>query len=494
MLSDKKAPLMLTSFKDVASMWLNRERNPIARTTRDRYETILELYILPYIGESCLQDITEEMIDSLLEKVSSDTANKGKDGGSLKGNSLVLIRDITRRIITFAKDNDGGREKFEIPVSKAGVFLPLSVKELEKICRCAKANHSREMLGVLLMIFMGIRTGEVCALSCDDVHLLSREIYIHRSVHRVKVKGERNDPEEKRTENSISELPLKSQIRMEPIPEALLSYIEDFFIPGTILLTGDKNNPLEPKTFRNRVNKTFEPYRIGDIPFQRYRKTYTEGKADISILEAVLSGRKRDISGYIDNRYGITNNAKMNIVVDTNVVVSGLKGDMGNPHKLLEELQGGKFDISVSVPLVLEYEAQLKKYLSPEFFSADDIDDFIDYICRIGHKPPVYFFQRPFLKDPFEDHVLELAVASHSRYIVTMNKMDFTDTGHYGIEIVSPGEFLDILGEPVAEKLTAIDNEKYIEDRASRGSEAKYLKVLKKVPHVQSGQDDPING
>ena len=59
---------------------------------------------------------------------------------------------------------------------------------------------------------------------------------------------------------------------------------------------------------------------------------------------------------------------------------------MGYSHKLLEELPSREFDISISVPLVLEYEAQLKKHLPPEIFSEEDIDDFIDYICKIGHK------------------------------------------------------------------------------------------------------------
>ena len=151
--------------------------------------------------------------------------------------------------------------------------------------------------------------------------------------------------------------------------------------------------------------------------------------------------------GHIDNNSGIIYNTSMNIVIDTNVIVSGLQSDMGYSHKLLEELSSREFDISISVPLVLEYEAQLKKHLPPEIFTEEDIDDFIDYICKIGHKTSIYYLWRPYLKDPFDDHVLELALASQSRYIVTFNKKDFRDTEHYGIEIVKPGEFFDILGE-----------------------------------------------
>ncbi len=137
----------------------------------------------------------------------------------------------------------------------------------------------------------------------------------------------------------------------------------------------------------------------------------------------------------------------MNVVIDTNVIVSGLQSDMGYSHKLLEKLPSRVFNISISVPLVLEYEAQLKKNLTPEILSEEDINDFIDYICKIGHKTPIYYLWRPFLKDPFDDHVLELALASQSRYIVTFNKKDFSNTEQYGINTVNPGEFFDVLGE-----------------------------------------------
>jgi len=50
------------------------------------------------------------------------------------------------------------------------------------------------------------------------------------------------------------------------------------------------------------------------------------------------------------------------------------------------------------------------------------------------------------IKDPFDDHVLEVAVASESPYIVSYNKKDFKAAKSFGIEIVSPFEFLKTLG------------------------------------------------
>lgn len=137
----------------------------------------------------------------------------------------------------------------------------------------------------------------------------------------------------------------------------------------------------------------------------------------------------------------------MKIVIDTNVIVSGLQSSFGYSHKLLRMLSDERFDICISVPLVLEYEAQLKKHLPPEVYTEDDINDVIDYISKIGIKTPVYYLWRPFLKDPFDDHVLELALASQSEYIVTFNKKDFKNTEQYGIRILNPGEFLSNIEE-----------------------------------------------
>lgn len=137
----------------------------------------------------------------------------------------------------------------------------------------------------------------------------------------------------------------------------------------------------------------------------------------------------------------------MNIVIDTNVMVSGLQSSLGYSHKLLEMLPDADFNVCISVPLVLEYEAQLKKHLPRDIYTDDDIDGFIDFICSIAKKTSIYYLWRPYLKDPFDDHVLELALASESRYIVTFNKKDFSNTDQYGISVVTPKEFISILGE-----------------------------------------------
>jgi len=52
---------------------------------------------------------------------------------------------------------------------------------------------------------------------------------------------------------------------------------------------------------------------------------------------------------------------------------------------------------------------------------------------------------RPFLTDPDDELILELASASASSYIVTHNRDDFRDAGRFGVGVLTPGEFLRVL-------------------------------------------------
>ncbi len=67
----------------------------------------------------------------------------------------------------------------------------------------------------------------------------------------------------------------------------------------------------------------------------------------------------------------------------------------------------------------------------------------IPYICRLGSFHKIYCLWRPFLSDPKDDHILELAVASGVRKIVTFNARDFRGSERFNVEIVSPKRLLE---------------------------------------------------
>jgi putative PIN family toxin of toxin-antitoxin system len=138
---------------------------------------------------------------------------------------------------------------------------------------------------------------------------------------------------------------------------------------------------------------------------------------------------------------------RLQIVIDTNVFLSALRSNRGASFLLLTLIgQSNLFEINLSVPLVLEYEDVAKRPALVPHLSEQDIDDILDYICAAAHRHLIFFLWRPFLKDPKDDMVLELAVEAQCDYIVTFNLKDFAGCEHFGITALTPQAFLRQIG------------------------------------------------
>lgn len=136
----------------------------------------------------------------------------------------------------------------------------------------------------------------------------------------------------------------------------------------------------------------------------------------------------------------------MQIVIDTNVLYAGLRSRNGASHILLRNIPNTKFDINVSVPVVVEYEDVLKRNLGAVVFSTEEVDEIIDLICYYARKHEVHFLWRPYLRDPKDDMMLELALKSKSEVIVTFNTKDFVGIDVFNIKVMTPKEFLTYIG------------------------------------------------
>ena len=133
------------------------------------------------------------------------------------------------------------------------------------------------------------------------------------------------------------------------------------------------------------------------------------------------------------------------VVLDTNVLYAGLRSNRGASFRLLELLDSGLFEPCVSVPLVFEYESVLKRAARELGLTHSDVDDVVDFICRVARPQPIFFLWRPLLRDPKDDMVLEVAVEGRCDYIVTHNVRDFAGAEQFGLQIVLPGEFLKLV-------------------------------------------------
>ena len=115
----------------------------------------------------------------------------------------------------------------------------------------------------------------------------------------------------------------------------------------------------------------------------------------------------------------------MNVVIDTNVLISALKSQKGASYKLIMSLPRGLFVPNISVPLFLEYESVAKRQGLVSKLGSQEINSILEYFLSKSSIRKIFFLWRPFLKDPKDDLVLEVAVESQSEYIITFNTKDF---------------------------------------------------------------------
>src|SRR5438105_6042934 len=120
------------------------------------------------------------------------------------------------------------------------------------------------------------------------------------------------------------------------------------------------------------------------------------------------------------------------VVIDTNVVVAALRSKRGASYRLLFAIEKGSIESCLSVPLFLEYQHACKRLGKESPLDETDIDDVLDFLCRQADHVRVFYLWRPFLPDPNDDMLLDLAVAGGCDYIVSHNVRHLSGVEEFG--------------------------------------------------------------
>ena len=133
---------------------------------------------------------------------------------------------------------------------------------------------------------------------------------------------------------------------------------------------------------------------------------------------------------------------KTRIVLDTNVLYAGLYSSKDASFRVLQAIEEGKIRMVISTTLLFEYEDVLKRNQAILDLSEHEIEKILNYFCMQSEHQKIYFLWRPRLPDPKDDYLLELAVASGTKFIVTHNTKDFKGTETFGLQPITPKELM----------------------------------------------------
>jgi putative PIN family toxin of toxin-antitoxin system len=131
----------------------------------------------------------------------------------------------------------------------------------------------------------------------------------------------------------------------------------------------------------------------------------------------------------------------MRIVLDTNVVVSGLLSAFGAPAQIIDLVSSGDVSLVVDERILEEYRDVLTR---PHFrLDAWDLDAFLSMLDAAEH---VIGAPLPFaLPDPDDEPFLEVAIAGGVHALVTGNAKHFRiPRGRVAVRVVTPRRFLDL--------------------------------------------------
>lgn len=272
---------------DIGYQWLSEIAVSLKKSSVNKYEDLLRCYILPEFGECELSEISNRRLMEFANALLIDGGSK-KQGLATATVAEILSAMNSIRIYALKKDYTVSFSTECVSLKKEqGDIRVFSLEEEERLLCYLTENMNRRALGILICLFTGIRVGELCAMRCDDINLPEKKMHVNKTMQRLRV-----NTEESKTEIKILEPKSTCSVRTIPLPDSIMELLEEYYIPGTFLLTGSSERFVEPRTMQNQFKRVIASCGIRDANFHATRHTFAtrciELGFDVKSLSEIL--------------------------------------------------------------------------------------------------------------------------------------------------------------------------------------------------------------
>ena len=272
-----------TKLSKIVALWKEDKKQYVKRSTFSAYTLLIENHILPSFGEMVL--IEEQDVQAFVFR-------KLDEGLSQKTIKDILI--VLKMILRFGVKNqmiEYRQIDIKFPTERGQHSIDiLSRSHQRQIMEYVQSHFTFKNLGIYLCLSSGMRIGELCALTWDDLDIENGVIHVRKTIQRIYiVEADRKHTEvildTPKTKNSIREIPMTKNLQkmIRPIKKVVNG---NFYV-----LTNDPT-PTEPRTYRNYYKQFMQSLGLPAMKFHGLRHSFAtrciESKCDYKTVSVLL--------------------------------------------------------------------------------------------------------------------------------------------------------------------------------------------------------------
>lgn len=262
-------------FNTLMDEWLETKKENIKRSTFCKYEQLVRLHVRPYFAKITCAKINQKFIDEFYTTVSK----KSVEGHPLATGTLRCLCMIVNSTLRLAQDQGYIKSQYLLipKLSREYHLVHVFSKENQTLLEQYLYEHpSQYSCGILLALYTGIRIGELCALTYENLDLINGYIRIIQTVQRTAVITSKAN-KKKKTELVITSPKSRSAYRMIPLPDFLIEYLNQNLIfskSRRFIFSRTGAAPVDPRTIQLFYKQILEELQIPYLNFHCLRHTF----------------------------------------------------------------------------------------------------------------------------------------------------------------------------------------------------------------------------
>ncbi|MFR1525059.1 MAG: tyrosine-type recombinase/integrase [Bacilli bacterium] len=267
----------------IIDLWKKDKKQYVKKSTYSAYVLLVKNHLLPYFGDKY------EVEESDVQKFVFEKLEQG-----LSQKTIMDILIVLKMILKFGVKHRylSCREiEIKFPTQRENEGLEvLSRSNQRKIMDYIEKNFTFKNLGIYICLSTGLRIGELCALTWDDIDADNGVILVRKTIQRIYV----IDDVKKRTELIIDTPKTKNSIRDIPMTSDLIKIIKPIkkIVNNEYYVLTNDIKPTEPRTYRNYYKRFMKKFDIPDLKFHGLRHSFAtrciEGKCDYKTVSVIL--------------------------------------------------------------------------------------------------------------------------------------------------------------------------------------------------------------